>query len=165
MRFLTLAAVGVSALLQLAAAQDLSSLPSCAVTCAINAIGATGCATTDAKCICTATSFLSGVQTCISTACNATDQAATLAFAQQFCGSAGVTITLPTAAASSPAAGPTFTSSAAPASVPAATTSGYAPASYSAPPPAASYTGAAAALKQQWAGVAGLIGLGVAAML
>ena len=47
------------------------------VTCAINAIGATGCATTDAKCICTATSFLSGVQTCISTACSASDQAGT----------------------------------------------------------------------------------------
>jgi hypothetical protein len=93
MRFLSLAAVGFSTLLHLVASQDLSSLPSCAVstsdhtcvrhaslhqiqvTCALNAIGATGCAATDAACVCSATTFLSSVQSCISTACNATDQA------------------------------------------------------------------------------------------
>ncbi|KAJ9602542.1 hypothetical protein H2200_013085 [Cladophialophora chaetospira] len=164
MRFLTLAAVGISSLLSFAAAQDLSQLPSCAVTCALNAIGATGCQATDAKCVCSATSFLSSVQTCISTACNATDQAATLAFAQQYCGSAGITITLPSASASAPPAA----SSSAPASSPAVVTSSAPapspPASSSAAPPA-SYTGAASPLKQQWAGVAGVVGLGVAAIL
>ncbi|KAL6404499.1 hypothetical protein AUP68_13892 [Ilyonectria robusta] len=72
-------------------AQDLTSLPACAQTCALNAISSTGCAPTDAKCICESTSFLSSVESCISTACNATDQQATLTFAQQFCSSAGVT--------------------------------------------------------------------------
>ncbi|ETI28855.1 hypothetical protein G647_01307 [Cladophialophora carrionii CBS 160.54] len=170
MRFFSIAAVSISTLLHLAASQDLSTLPSCAVTCALNAIGGTGCAATDAACVCSATSFLTDVQACISTACSAADQAATLAFAQQYCGSAGITITLPTASASAPPAGPTFTSSPtiAPPATPATTTS-YAPASYtavsSAAPPGASYTGAASALKQQWAGFAGVVGLGVAALL
>ncbi|PTB45546.1 hypothetical protein M441DRAFT_65206 [Trichoderma asperellum CBS 433.97] len=79
-------------------AQSLSGLPTCAATCALNAVGATGCAATDASCICMAASFLASIQTCISSACNASDQAATLSFAQQFCASAGVTITLPAAA-------------------------------------------------------------------
>ncbi|KIW72544.1 hypothetical protein PV04_00729 [Phialophora macrospora] len=165
MRFLSLAAIGISTLLHLAASQDLSSLPSCAVTCALNAIGATGCAATDAACVCSATTFLTSVQSCISTACNATDQAATLAFAQQYCGSAGITITLPTASASAPAAGPTSTSSptTAPASTPATTTSSSAVSTPA--PPAASFTGAASALKQQWAGIAGVVALGLAALL
>jgi hypothetical protein len=47
------------------------------VTCALSAIGATGCAATDAACICAATSFLASVQTCISTACSAADQQGT----------------------------------------------------------------------------------------
>ncbi|EXJ64907.1 hypothetical protein A1O7_01246, partial [Cladophialophora yegresii CBS 114405] len=168
--FFSVAAVGISTLLHFAASQDLSTLPSCAVSCATSAIGSTGCAITDAACVCSASSFLTGVQSCISTACSPTDQAATLAFAQQYCGSAGVTITLPTASASAPPPGPTFTSSAtiAPPATPATTTS-YAPASYSAVstavPPAASYTGAASALRQQWAGLAGVVGLGVAALL
>ncbi|OQV07605.1 CFEM domain-containing protein isoform 1 [Cladophialophora immunda] len=182
MRFLALAAVGLSSFLHLAASQDLSTLPTCAVSCALNAISSTGCATTDAACICQASSFLSGVYSCISTACNATDIAgklsplrtvsveyeadsslppATLQFAETFCGQAGVSITLPTASAT---AGPTFTpsSTSAPASASATLTSSYVPASGA---PAATYTGGAQILKQQWAGVAGVVGLGVAAIL
>jgi len=170
MRFLSLAAFSITSLLRLAASQDLSSLPTCAVSCAVNAIGSTGCAVTDALCICQATSFLSGVQTCISTACNATDQAATLQFALQFCSSAGVTITLPTAPGSVPPAGQTSSLSPATttASSPAVTTSSSAPEGptpESSAPPAATFTGAAAALKQEWAGIAGVVGLGIAAIL
>ncbi|KAH6988397.1 hypothetical protein EDB80DRAFT_816625 [Ilyonectria destructans] len=73
-------------------AQDLTSLPACAQTCALGAISSTGCAVTDARCICKSTSFLSSVESCISTTCSASDQQATLTFAQQFCSSAGVTI-------------------------------------------------------------------------
>ncbi|KAJ9503777.1 hypothetical protein LTR99_002539 [Exophiala xenobiotica] len=163
MRF-TIASVGLFALF--AAAQDLSSLPPCAVTCALNAIGATGCAATDAKCICTATSFLSGVQSCISTACNATDQAATLQFAVTFCGSAGVSITLPTASATASSAMSTMpASSSAPASTEATMTSSMMMASSSASPAPSAYTGAANLLSQDWAGVVGAAALGVAAML
>ncbi|KIX95851.1 uncharacterized protein Z520_08559 [Fonsecaea multimorphosa CBS 102226] len=164
MRFLSLAAVGLSSLLHLAASQDLSSLPTCAVSCALTAISSTGCQATNATCVCEASSFLTGVYSCIQGACNATDIAATLQFAESYCGSAGISITLPTASAT---AGPTFTpsSSSAPASAPATLTSSYAPASAT---PAATYTGAAQMLKQQWsnvAGVAGIVGLGVAALL
>ncbi|KIW95762.1 uncharacterized protein Z519_02826 [Cladophialophora bantiana CBS 173.52] len=161
MRFLSLAAVGISSLLHFGVSQDLSGLPTCAVTCALNAISSTGCSATDAACVCQASSFLTGVYSCISTACNASDIAATLQFAEQYCGSAGVSITLPSASAT---AGPTFTSGStgATASASATVTSSYVPASGA---PAATYTGGAQILKQQWAGVAGVVGLGVAAML
>ncbi|KIW78295.1 hypothetical protein Z517_08130 [Fonsecaea pedrosoi CBS 271.37] len=162
MRFLSFAAVGLSSLLHLAASQDLSSLPACAVTCAVNAISSTGCAATDAACVCQASSFLTGVYTCISASCSADDIAATLQFAQQYCGSAGISITLPTASAT---AAPTSTPSSAassPATAPASVTSSSVPASGA---PAATFTGGAQILKQQWAGVAGMIGLGVAAVL
>jgi len=164
MRFLSVAAVGITTLLQLASAQSLAGLPSCAISCATNAIGATGCAVTDAHCICTASSFLSGVATCIQGACSPADQQATLQFAQSFCGNAGVTITLPSAAATSAPAGQTMTPS------PTATTTitSAAPVTSSEVPetaPPSTFTGAAVALKQQWAGVAGLVGVGVAAML
>ena len=46
-------------------------------SCAASAIGATGCAVTDAKCVCSNTSFLSTVQTCIATACSPSDQQST----------------------------------------------------------------------------------------
>ncbi|KAH0844084.1 CFEM domain containing protein [Fonsecaea pedrosoi] len=162
MRFLSFAVVGLSSLLHLAASQDLSSLPACAVTCAVNAISSTGCAATDAACVCQASSFLTGVYTCISGSCSADDIAATLQFAQQYCGSAGISITLPTASAT---AAPTSTPSSAassPATAPASVTSSSVPASGA---PAATFTGGAQILKQQWAGVAGVIGLGVAAVL
>ncbi|KAH8127469.1 hypothetical protein LI328DRAFT_130418, partial [Trichoderma asperelloides] len=76
-------------------AQSLPGLPTCAQMCALEATEATGCAVTDAKCICTGTSFMSVIASCISAACNASDQEATFSFAQQFCASAGVTITFP----------------------------------------------------------------------
>ncbi|KAK5050748.1 hypothetical protein LTR84_003307 [Exophiala bonariae] len=175
MRFLSLASLGLVSLVQLVASQDLSTLPACAVTCALNAIGATGCSATDAHCVCSATSFLTTVQTCIGTACNATDVAATLAFAQQYCLSGGVTITLPTGGAvpattvsPSSAPGSTVSASAAPPTVSATSTiTSLSPASSggsSAPPPAATFTGAANVLQQQW-GVLGLLGLGVAAVI
>ncbi|RKK24088.1 hypothetical protein BFJ68_g16622 [Fusarium oxysporum] len=66
-----------------ALAQDLADLPTCAAT--------------DAACVCTSQSFLSSLQACISTRCSAEDQAATLSFALQYCGAAGVTTTLPSA--------------------------------------------------------------------
>ncbi|KAL6250794.1 hypothetical protein RBB50_003097 [Rhinocladiella similis] len=166
MRF-TIASVGLFALFNLASTQDLSNLPSCALSCATNAIGSTGCALTDAKCICTATNFLSGVETCIQGACSQADQQATLQFAVQFCAQANVTITLPTAAPATSSGGPASTgSSAAPASTPATTTSSAGVASSASTSPAAStYTGAANFLTQDWTGVMGAAALGVAALL
>ncbi|KIX07134.1 uncharacterized protein Z518_05111 [Rhinocladiella mackenziei CBS 650.93] len=160
MRVLSLAPLGLLSLFHLATSQDLSSLPQCAQTCALSAISSTGCAVTDAHCICSASTFLSSVASCISTACSPADQQATLTFAQQYCLSGGVTITLP----SSSAAGPTFTpapTTTAPATISATTTSSYVAAS-GAP---ATYTGAAQILRQEWAGIMGVVGLGVAAVL
>jgi len=169
MRLFAVVAVGLLGLFNLGAAQNLSDLPACAESCAASAIGSTGCSITDAHCICTASSFLAGVESCIVTACNATDQEATLQFAEQFCLSGGVTITLPSslpAASSTPAP---VSSSSAPATMSASPTSSYVVvATSSSPPPVSTYTGAAVPMipPQNWAaGVVGALGLGVAAIL
>ncbi|PTB36093.1 hypothetical protein M441DRAFT_283243 [Trichoderma asperellum CBS 433.97] len=64
-------------------AQSLPGLPTCAQTCALDAMAATGCAVTDAKCICADTSFITAITPCILATCNASDQEATFSFAQQ----------------------------------------------------------------------------------
>ncbi|RVX68518.1 hypothetical protein B0A52_07942 [Exophiala mesophila] len=164
MRAFTATTLGLLSLLHLSAAQE-PTLPACATSCALTAIGSTGCSVTDAACICSATSFLEGVQACITTACSAEDQQATLAYAQSFCLSGGVTITLPTGAAPAPTSSEAaVTSASAPASAPATTsaTESVEPSTTSAPPSA--FTGGANAMKQQWA-VMGMLGLGVAAVL
>jgi len=174
MRFFALASVGLFSLFNLALSQSLAGLPACAETCALNSITATGCAVTDTHCICTATSFLSGVASCITTACSPADQAATLKFAQSYCLSANVTITLPGSSAA-PATSAASTVSSAPASTPASTTTSVVVAvttstvpvstTSTVAPPASTYTGAAHMLRQDWAGVLGAVGLGVAAVL
>ncbi|KAI1622295.1 CFEM domain-containing protein [Exophiala viscosa] len=158
MRLITLISAGLFALFNVAASQDLSGLPSCAVNCAVGAIGTTGCALTDFHCICSATTFLSGVETCIQGACNATDQQATIQFAEKFCLSGNVTITVP--------AGTATTSSAPMTSVAVSTTAVVTTTSSSTAAPAATYTGAAAQIrKQEWAaGLLGVLGLGAAAL-
>ncbi|KAJ9627553.1 uncharacterized protein PV06_05893 [Exophiala oligosperma] len=158
MRF-TIASVGIFALFNLASSQDLSGLPSCALSCATGAIGSTGCALTDAKCICTATNFLSGVETCVQGACSQADQQATLQFAVKFCAQANVTITLPTAPATSGAPAST-----APPMTPATMTSSAGMSSSASQAPS-TYTGAANFLTQDWTGVVGAAALGVAALL
>ncbi|KAH7205827.1 uncharacterized protein BKA55DRAFT_459692, partial [Fusarium redolens] len=85
----------LTALLSAPALGQTIGLPACAETCVLNGIGASGCATTDAGCICISPSFLASVEACISTDCDALDQAATLSFATQFCAQAGVTISVP----------------------------------------------------------------------
>ncbi|KAK4937071.1 hypothetical protein LTR10_022194 [Elasticomyces elasticus] len=168
MRYITLISAGLFALFNVAASQDLSGLPSCAVNCAVGAIGTTGCALTDVHCICTATTFLSGVETCIQGACNATDQQATIQFAEQFCLSGNVTITVPAAAGTAASSSAPMTSVAASTTAaPASTTAAMTMASSTTAAPAATYTGAAAQIrKQEWAaGLLGVIGLAAAALL
>ncbi|PIL26757.1 hypothetical protein GSI_11172 [Ganoderma sinense ZZ0214-1] len=62
------------------------TLPPCAETCAVNAIGASGCASTDAHCLCTNNAFIAAVEACIQTSCSAADQAEAMKYAQKFCG-------------------------------------------------------------------------------
>ncbi|KAJ6260036.1 hypothetical protein Dda_5682 [Drechslerella dactyloides] len=77
------------------AAAQLDKLPTCALSCAISSIGSSGCSQTDIACVCSASSFLSGIQTCIEGSCTAQEIKQTLDAAQVLCAGAGVTITLP----------------------------------------------------------------------
>ncbi|KAJ9347460.1 hypothetical protein DTO027B9_9194 [Paecilomyces variotii] len=73
-----------------AQSQDLSALPDCAKNCALGSIPKS-CSVIDVKCICTTGSFIDSISCCIKDACSPSDQEATLKFAKQICGSAGVT--------------------------------------------------------------------------
>ncbi|UKZ66577.1 uncharacterized protein TrAtP1_007749 [Trichoderma atroviride] len=77
----------------LAAAQDLSGLPTCATGCVTkfttgSAIG--GCQQLDIGCICKNADFLNGIACCLADACSKSDQDKAVSFAQQICSSAGV---------------------------------------------------------------------------
>ncbi|GFF35429.1 hypothetical protein IFM61606_06557 [Aspergillus udagawae] len=82
-------ALALAACLSMAAAQGLDGLPDCAKSCATNSIPAS-CGL-DVKCICTDTSFLSGISCCILKSCPADKQQAAVQFANQICKTAGVT--------------------------------------------------------------------------
>ncbi|KAH6655385.1 hypothetical protein BKA67DRAFT_657329 [Truncatella angustata] len=88
-------------------AQDLNALPACAQTCALNAIGGSGCAVTDLKCICESASFISSYTSCITTSCGAADQAAAISFAIQYCASAIFTLSSASATLSAQASSTT----------------------------------------------------------
>ncbi|KAF3157894.1 hypothetical protein TWF225_001812 [Orbilia oligospora] len=86
--------LAVAAGAALAAAQ-LDQIPTCALTCAITSLGSTGCSQTDIACICKASSFLTGILSCIQGSCTPAEIEQTLGAAQGLCASAGVTITVP----------------------------------------------------------------------
>jgi len=87
-------AIALTALLTVAVAQSLSGLPTCAQSCVQLP---SSCNPLDVKCICSAQSFLSSITCCVAHACSQADQETTVKFAQQLCGSAGVT-SIPSAA-------------------------------------------------------------------
>ncbi|KAK6343861.1 hypothetical protein TWF696_007516 [Orbilia brochopaga] len=82
------------------AAAQLDQIPTCALGCAISSIGSSGCAQTDIACICSASSFLTGILDCIQGACTDAEVDQTLKAAQVLCAQAGVTITPPGGASS-----------------------------------------------------------------
>ncbi|QGA19484.1 hypothetical protein EYB26_007173 [Talaromyces marneffei] len=96
MKFTTGVISGLALCVVNVAAQNFGALPPCAQACATNSIPPS-CGL-DVRCICSATSFITGVSCCVATSCNAADQQATLQFAVQLCAGAGVT-SLPSAAA------------------------------------------------------------------
>jgi cobalamin biosynthesis Mg chelatase CobN len=55
-----------------------------------NQIGS--CGNLDIQCICSSSSFLSSIACCLSSACDAADQQAAVAYAKQICTTAGVTV-------------------------------------------------------------------------
>ncbi|GAQ03467.1 GPI anchored CFEM domain protein C [Aspergillus lentulus] len=90
--------LALAACLSMAAAQGLDGLPDCAKSCATNSIPAR-CGF-DVKCICTDSSFISGISCCVLQSCAADQQqedahpffpAAAVEFANRICRTAGVT--------------------------------------------------------------------------
>ncbi|KAF3911140.1 hypothetical protein AA313_de0207731 [Arthrobotrys entomopaga] len=79
------------------ASAQLDKLPTCALTCAISSIGTSGCAQTDIACICKASSFLTGILSCIQApgGCTPAEVDQTVQAASVLCAQAGVTITPP----------------------------------------------------------------------
>jgi len=75
------------------------TLPSCAQSCVVKFTSGSnigGCSSSDIKCICGNSGFLSGIACCLAGQCDAADQTAATNYAIQFCGISGVT-NLPTA--------------------------------------------------------------------
>ncbi|GFF27884.1 GPI anchored CFEM domain protein C [Aspergillus lentulus] len=81
--------LALAACLSMAAAQGLDGLPDCAKSCATNSIPAR-CGF-DVKCICTDSSFISGISCCVLQSCAADQQQAAVEFANRICRTAGVT--------------------------------------------------------------------------
>jgi len=104
-------------------AAQLAGLPTCAETPAIAALGGTGCALTNAQCICDDTSFLSSLQPAVAAACSPSDLTSALQFAYTFCAEAGVTLTISSPPASTTAASAPATTTTTPAATTPAVTS------------------------------------------
>ncbi|PKX95714.1 CFEM domain-containing protein [Aspergillus novofumigatus IBT 16806] len=90
--------LALAACLSMAAAQGLDGLPDCAKSCATNSIPA-NCGL-DVKCICTDSSFISGISCCVLQSCAPDQQqedahpffpTAAVEFANRICRTAGVT--------------------------------------------------------------------------
>ncbi|KAJ5678638.1 Cell wall protein TIR3 [Penicillium macrosclerotiorum] len=103
---LTQITLAATALFATAIALSLDDLPSCATSCATDAIPAK-CGI-DVECICSDSSFLSDITCCVATACSTADQETTLKVAKSICASGGVT-NLPTTVACSSTASSTGT--------------------------------------------------------
>ncbi|EMC92772.1 hypothetical protein BAUCODRAFT_159522 [Baudoinia panamericana UAMH 10762] len=65
-----------------------AALPACAEPALLAAIQASGCAASDAQCICFKPTVISSLTAAIQSACSPADQAAVVAFASTYCGTA-----------------------------------------------------------------------------
>jgi len=106
--------VAFAASLALTGAQDLSSVPQCALPCLIQAVPSSGCTTADIKCQCTTgqAKLAESLTACIPKACSADDQAKVTPALLQICKSAGITVSVPASAASAASAAASAASSA-----------------------------------------------------
>ncbi|CZR50689.1 uncharacterized protein PAC_00563 [Phialocephala subalpina] len=83
----------------LVSSQTFNGLPSCATSCLTNyesSSSIAGCNSIDIACICSNTSFLSGIACCLAAQCSAADQQAAVTYALNLCKANQVT-NLPTA--------------------------------------------------------------------
>ncbi|KAI4140793.1 MAG: hypothetical protein L6R39_005655, partial [Caloplaca ligustica] len=85
-------------------AQSLADIPTCASTAALQSFTSTGCQLTDFPCICNDQSFLTSLLPVVEAACSPEDLQKTTAFTQKLCRDNGVTLNIPTGAASSASA-------------------------------------------------------------
>ncbi|KAH8707097.1 hypothetical protein GQ44DRAFT_628898 [Phaeosphaeriaceae sp. PMI808] len=108
MRFKVSAIFAFATTLVCVSAQDLSSLPGCAIPCFAAAIQGSGCTLSDAKCQCTTgrDSISNSLLQCLPTRCSAQEQAKIAPAVQTLCAAAGVTISdVPTAVPSASSGG------------------------------------------------------------
>ncbi|OJJ47456.1 hypothetical protein ASPZODRAFT_24385 [Penicilliopsis zonata CBS 506.65] len=103
---ITLAA---TALLAPVFATSISDLPTCAQSCATNAIPSS-CSLIDIKCICESGTFITDIACCVASSCDSADQEKTIEYADELCGSAGVS-DLPQSATCATTANSTTTAS------------------------------------------------------
>ncbi|WAO92186.1 CFEM domain-containing protein [Fusarium falciforme] len=93
----------IAAVLASAGTLAQSPLPSCAQTCALNALSSSGCGSTDVACVCKSTAFVEGYTSCVATSCSAEDAAKAEQYGVQLCGSAGVSVSGEAPATEAPA--------------------------------------------------------------
>ncbi|KAF4603008.1 hypothetical protein EYR38_003413 [Pleurotus pulmonarius] len=155
--FTKVLSVALFAFSLVAGAQDI---PSCALTCLGSTTGSS-CSQTDIPCLCRDSAFITSTAQCILTACPADQIAAATQAAQALCGTAGVSVSIPSIApsssGSSAASGSTTptapVSSVSVTGTPSTTSSGAAPAQTS-----------NGAVSQSANAVAGMVALGFAAL-
>jgi len=103
MRFAILVYSTLLAAVVSVSAQSLADLPTCADNCVTESLPAS--CNLDPSCICNTPSFITGISCCVYKTCNATGQAAALAYAHGICDPVGASSLLPaTAGCSSTAA-------------------------------------------------------------
>ncbi|CAF9912943.1 MAG: hypothetical protein HETSPECPRED_001267 [Heterodermia speciosa] len=79
-------------------AQGISDLPECATQAAFSSLTSTGCQISDIGCICKDQSFISSLLPVVEKACSPADLQKTVDFAEAFCKSAGISLTVPAVA-------------------------------------------------------------------
>ncbi|KAF2644782.1 hypothetical protein P280DRAFT_179871 [Massarina eburnea CBS 473.64] len=101
MRFFSTIALAAS--VAFVSAQDLSGLPTCALTCFATAVPAAGCSLADTKCQCTTgkDSITNSITSCVPGKCSSSDIAEIAPAVSAICQRAGITVSnLPTAVTS-----------------------------------------------------------------
>lgn len=142
-------------------AVTVADLPSCATTCALNAVGSSKCAVTDTACLCKDTAYAAALTACVQTGCDTADQGKTLTVSKELCApyvSTSSSVTALAAAGTTTSSHTAATPAIAAATGNAAATNGTGYAGTTAKP--VPYTGGADALKAgQWMGFFALVGL------
>ncbi|GAA6006415.1 CFEM domain-containing protein [Rhodotorula paludigena] len=90
----------------IALAQSIN-VPTCVVTCIGTAASSTSCASSDLQCLCSSSTFLDDVTSCMVDQCSQDDLTAGLSVGEQYCAAAGVSVSLSVPGAASTAAAET----------------------------------------------------------